>query len=438
MAVQDANAVNITGGSLANITDLTVADGGTGASNPADARTNLGLQIGVNVQASNALLDQLVSLVLAAPLGSLFYVWQNVLGQRQMVKLSPSIYGQVLVTQGANQPPFWDWVWQSPGAAYSGHKVINAEVRSSALVAKLTINQSLLKIADGLDSDCGMPLYHQEVAPADGLAILISMSLVDFSGIMGGGSGNNFAPDSHYRCLWNLDDGALTDDSSGNGNTLTNYGVSQLTGGMKAGTGCGGWAWSQGNYMTIADSALAANFPTKSGSPGTISVCFWFYIDDWTDSASFSYLVNKWNSWWFGISHSGRTFVWFKNDWTSYSPNLLNTGRWHHLGFAYDSATYGYRLVLWDDTAQQKIIDETGTLASGLSVLTDNVYLGDPNGTHTHNGRLDEIVFFDDVLTADEIDQIREGTFGSSGGAGSQHLWSGTKDITASYTTDVH
>ena len=40
MAEQDANNVNITGGSISGITDLAVADGGTGASTAADARTS--------------------------------------------------------------------------------------------------------------------------------------------------------------------------------------------------------------------------------------------------------------------------------------------------------------------------------------------------------------------------------------------------------------
>ena len=66
IATQAANSVSITGGSITGITDLAVADGGTGASTAANARTNLGLVIGTDVQAQNAALSSIAGLTTLA------------------------------------------------------------------------------------------------------------------------------------------------------------------------------------------------------------------------------------------------------------------------------------------------------------------------------------------------------------------------------------
>ena len=66
VSTQDANNISITGGSVTGITDIAVADGGTGASDVSSARQNLGLEIGVDIQAYDADLADLADGTLSA------------------------------------------------------------------------------------------------------------------------------------------------------------------------------------------------------------------------------------------------------------------------------------------------------------------------------------------------------------------------------------
>jgi len=105
----------------------------------------------------------------------------------------------------------------------------------------------------------------------------------------------------------------------------------------------------------------------------------------------------------------------------SHSPENMAFGtafeanKWYHVGITYDSADLGYRIRIWDDTAGALLgPDATGSFAYAIEANDGHFVLAYTYGSGVagYTGNIDEVVVFKKELTADEIDEIRAGTFG--------------------------
>jgi len=114
---------NISGGTITGITDITVADGGTGASTAANARTNLGLVIGTNVQAWDADLDTWATKT--APSGTVVGTTDTQTLTNKTIDASQLVSASVTTTQLATavQPigvgQTWQTVTRTVGTTYT-------------------------------------------------------------------------------------------------------------------------------------------------------------------------------------------------------------------------------------------------------------------------------------------------------------------------------
>ena len=253
---------------------------------------------------------------------------------------------------------------------------------------------------------------------------------------------NDFSGDPNCKALWRLEDGALTTDSKGT-NTLTNVNVEAYTVGYKEGAGCGDFSDASGDYMYRADAGLDSGFPGKNGeSNANFSISFWMWMSISPATASWDYIVTKWDS-----ANNKRTYAvaihriagtdylelligyggGISTDMYTHASALL-IGQWYHVGVTWNDSTKAYVIRVWDDTAGATLgVDKTGTGSNQMNIEDALLVIGDRSDFNANfTGYLDEVVIFNDILTSDEIDEIRNQTFGGGGGGGDGGLMFGS------------
>lgn len=244
---------------------------------------------------------------------------------------------------------------------------------------------------------------------------------------------NNFTGDANCVGLYTMDDTpwrhSFTDclDGTANGNDLIVYNITQDTMEDHFKEGSAG-AYSNGATLRMlynSEGTLSSNFPGKSGTTNrTFSVCAWVRPSSVT--ASYSYIASKWyaGGWarcWsvllvkdgvncrpeISIGYSGGSMVESFMD----ANTALVPFTWYHIGATYDGTTKAWRIRVWKETGPT-LTESHGTGAQTMNVESSYFSIfGRQDGTSCLNGYLDEVVVFNDVLTAAEIDQIRQGTY---------------------------
>jgi hypothetical protein len=189
MGAQNSNDVTITGGSITGITDLAVADGGTGASTAANARTNLSAA----ASGANSDITSIAGLTTALSVaqggtGSATLTANAVLlgnGTSAVQVISPLTSGNVLTSNGTT------WTSTAPSGGVTSAVAGNG-VAVSAATGAVTFSASAPSF-NSVGSYCFVALKYQSVSYSSGYEGTAGTGNGQFQSSGGDGSSNNLS-----------------------------------------------------------------------------------------------------------------------------------------------------------------------------------------------------------------------------------------------------
>lgn len=247
---------------------------------------------------------------------------------------------------------------------------------------------------------------------------------------------NIFTNDSNCKALWRFENGALTTDSKGT-NTLTNNNtVVADTVNFKEGAASANLESSSSQYFSITNANLNAGFPLKSNDTNKIiSVCCWIRMESYPTSSVGCEIFAKYNfssqrcivlGFASGANNGLIVLSIGYNSGTSFESvthgTQLSLATFYHITATFNNSGYSYTLRIKDTNGNTVGTDLTGNMTldvNGISLNTYALQIGCISSSGTplwfYDGLIDELVVFDDIITATEATQIAQGVYGASG-----------------------
>ena len=242
---------------------------------------------------------------------------------------------------------------------------------------------------------------------------------------------NDFSGDANCMALYRFESGAVLVDSKGD-HDLT--GVASIAANNEAryvreGSYCGNFNNGEGDMGYVLDADLAAGFPFKNGASNNQFSCAFWWAPFYTSSPR--WVCSKWDTGKLSIgvctTKSGaanyhiQLHIGYNNgasvEIIDLYQDLPTTPC--HIGITYNAGTKAYYARLWNGTTASEV---SGTTTNAPTVADAPFCVGgrfengspEPPSSNTYSGVLDELVIFNDLLTADEIDDIRGGTYSTA------------------------
>jgi hypothetical protein len=234
---------------------------------------------------------------------------------------------------------------------------------------------------------------------------------------------NNFADDSRIIDFWRFENNLIA-GKNGNDLTASAGGVGYLADFPRAGEVGLDLERSSAQFAKRLDADLSAGFPLKNGD--TVkkgSFAFWFKPESVTfgyghhlihksayENGKYSLYVLLWNS---GVDITLR-IVWGYGAGTSieeWTVAAVTVGTDYHCGIAFDGAAKTCLVRLWDGAVAATY---TYDYANELNVGDGAFRIGtspSEQSTRCYDGLKGELVVANDLFSADEFDQIRQGIF---------------------------